>query len=148
MAAENEPFRFIFVSGYRVTQQPGRFTSLYCKYKGEAESLLSEMRVANPSFEAESVRPNIVDSTAHASIKPFLAPPIPLYRFIERFAMPSLRLMAKSMIIPSDSLGKFLAQTAMGKQENVLRQGGRDIGMLEGRMRLVENEAIRRIAGI
>lgn len=48
---ESDNFRFIFVSGEGATSDPGRFTALFGRVKGETDAALMEMESRNPQFE-------------------------------------------------------------------------------------------------
>ncbi|KAJ5468742.1 hypothetical protein N7475_006494 [Penicillium sp. IBT 31633x] len=68
----NHPFRFIHVSGEGATQNPGRFSPIFARVKGETEVLLGSLSEQNSTFRADSVRPAFVDSATHDAIKPYI----------------------------------------------------------------------------
>ncbi|KAM0554945.1 hypothetical protein ACHAPJ_006681 [Fusarium lateritium] len=51
--SDDEPFRFVYVSGLGATTTPGFFTSFFGRIKGEAELALAEL--STPRFHIESV---------------------------------------------------------------------------------------------
>lgn len=146
LAPANEPFRFIYVSGLGATQIPGMFSAIFARVKGETETKLSEMRGANPRFAAESVRAAGVDATAHTAIHPFIPDPGMLYKVMNATLLPVMTTFMKGMHTPTEPLGRFLTEMAMGKHEAELK--GKDVVTLDGGLRLVENGTFRRIMGL
>lgn len=142
---ENEPFNFVYVSGGGTTLQPGRFTPLFARVKGETELALSEMRTANPLFHAMSMRPYFIDYIAHDAIKPY----IPNQGLIRSTAMaaigPIIRAGVKSQWSPTIPLGQFLVELAAGGYRNQLQGDG--IEKLAG-FAIIDNLAFRRLVGL
>ncbi|OLN87587.1 Protein fmp52, mitochondrial [Colletotrichum chlorophyti] len=145
---DNEPFRFIYVSGEGATQEPGRFSAIFARVKGETETLLSEMRAANPRLQAESIRPAFVDKINHDEIKPYVPYKGPIDTFGNRFLGPVVRAILPSFVSPTEVLGKFMVEMAMGKVDSQLAAGGKGIVTLNGGLRVVENVGFRRLAGL
>ncbi|CAN8102790.1 unnamed protein product [Discula destructiva] len=144
LGTETQPFNFVYVSGDGATQQPGRFTPIFGRVKGETETQLAAMRAANPaSFHASSVRPAFIDAAAHDAIKPYL-PPSGLAKAVlgPPFGMVA-RTFWKSMCSPTEPLGKFLAEMAMGRWDASFR--GLGVETL-GELPVLENAAFRRLA--
>ncbi|CAG8364775.1 unnamed protein product [Penicillium salamii] len=144
----NAPFRFIHVSGEGATQSPGRFSPIFARVKGETESLLGKLSEENPSFRVDSVRPAFVDSAAHTAIHPYL----PSGGMVETVAKagialiaPGIRCFYKSMHSPTEHLGPFLTDMAMGRYETKLQGSG--VFKLGGGF-VVENVGMRRILGL
>jgi len=147
-ASQDSPLRFIYVSGDGATQDPGRFSQTFSRVKGEAELALAELRAKSPGLRAESVRPSYVDASAHAAIHPYIPDPGLLYRWGACIIGPPIRIAARSFHSPTQPLGQFLMDMAMGKYDGQLDTGAKDIGTLNGGLRIVENSAFRRMAGV
>ncbi|KAI1463786.1 putative nucleoside-diphosphate-sugar epimerase [Daldinia caldariorum] len=145
LGSEEKPFNFVFVSGRGATQQPGRFSPIFARVKGETELALAEMRKANPSFHASSVRPAFVDSASHDAIKPYLPAKGALYKAGEVLLGPPVRFAAKSICSPTQELGHFLTEMAMGRYKDQFK--AKDIQM-EGEFPILENSAFRRLSGL
>jgi hypothetical protein len=146
IATEQEPFNFVFVSGLGATTKPGRWSAIFARVKGETEVALAELRKANPFFRVSSVRPAMVDAAAHTAIQPYLpAQPALLKVFETAIGLP-IRLCAHSYWSPTEPLGKFLAEVAMGKYQNQF-VAGKDIEKI-GEFPIIENTALRRLVGI
>ncbi|GJC78692.1 protein fmp52, mitochondrial [Colletotrichum liriopes] len=145
---ENEPFRFIYVSGKGATQQPGRFSAIFARVKGETETLLSEMRAANPRLRTESIRPAFVDNVDHDAIKPYVPDPGMLYKLMNVSLASMTRTLLPSFVSPTEIMGKFMAEMAMGKIDADLAAGGEGITTLNGGLRIVENTGFRRLVGL
>ncbi|KAK1531904.1 nucleoside-diphosphate-sugar epimerase [Colletotrichum paranaense] len=144
----NEPFRFIYVSGEGATQTPGRFSAIFARVKGETETLLSEMRAANPRLRAESVRPAFVDKAGHEAVETYAPNAGALYNAMNMFLGPVIRATMPSFVSPTEVLGKFMSEMAMGKMDDGLTAGGKGIITLNGGLRVVENVGFRRLAGL
>ncbi|KAF9880156.1 nucleoside-diphosphate-sugar epimerase [Colletotrichum karsti] len=144
---ENEPFRFVYVSGEGATQKPGLFSAIFARVKGETETLLSEMRAADPRLQAESIRPAFVDAANHTAIKPYIPNPGLAYNVMNVTLGPLIR-MAPSLMSPTEILGGFMAEMAMGKHDAGMAAGGKGIITLNGGLRVVENVGFRRLAGL
>lgn len=143
-----EPFRFIYVSGEGATQKPGMLlTPMYGKVKGEAEAALSELRGKFPYLHAQSVRPAFVDPVTHTAIKPFIPqiPPGLLMTPAKMVLPPVMRALYKQGVTPTQPLGKFLVDMAMGKLDGQLEGNG--ISQL-GALSVVQNVGLRRLAGL
>ncbi|KAL0944924.1 nucleoside-diphosphate-sugar epimerase [Colletotrichum truncatum] len=145
---DNEPFRFVFVSGEGATQTPGRFSAIFARVKGETETLLSELRGSNPRLQTESIRPAFVDCVNHPAIKPYIPNPGMLYNAANVTMGPVVRKLVPSFVSPTEVLGKFMTEMAMGKHDSGLASGGQGIITLTGGLRIVENVGFRRLAGL
>ncbi|KAL1848957.1 hypothetical protein Daus18300_013415 [Diaporthe australafricana] len=147
LGSDAQPFNFVYVSGEGTTHSPGRFTPIFGRVKGETEKALAEMRRANPSFHASSVRPAFVDAAAHDAIKPYVPA-----QGMARDAMlavlgPPIRILAKGSWSPTLPLGRFMTEMAMGRWEAEMRAGGPAIERL-GEFPVLGNSAFRRLAGL
>lgn len=145
----NPPFRFVYVSGEGATQTPGLFSAHFAKVKGETESLLGQLSAKNPDlFRADSVRPAFVDAAAHDSVKSYVSGPV-ISGFGAKFALnvlgPPVRLFMKGMHSPTEHLGRFLTDTAMGRIDGKFE--GKGAFKLGGSW-VVENVGMRRILGL
>ncbi|KAI0467712.1 putative nucleoside-diphosphate-sugar epimerase [Xylaria cf. heliscus] len=145
LANENEPFNFVYVSGNGATLEPGRFTPIFGRVKGETEAALAALRKQNPLMQASSVRPAAVDGTAHEAIKKYI-PTAPLaYRMIAPVLLMPIRVGMPGMHSPTSELGRFLTEMAMGKHP--ITSPARDIAMI-GQFPILENSAFRRLVGL
>ncbi|KAJ5162775.1 uncharacterized protein N7500_004605 [Penicillium coprophilum] len=144
----NHPFRFIHVSGEGATQTPGRFSPIFARVKGNTETLLGELSEQKPNFRVDSVRPAFVDPATHDSIKPYI-PSSGVTGVVSRAGLallaPGVRYLMKSMHSPTQHLGSFLTEMAMGRYEGRLQGPG--VFKLGGGY-VVENFGMRRILGL
>lgn len=129
----------MYVSGNGATFAPGRLTPIFGRVKGETELRLAEMRKANPAFHASSIRPAFIDSAAHDAIKPYL----PSTGVLATVFGPGLRAFAKSRWSPTEPLGKFMTEMAMGRWDASLEGLGIE---KVGDFPVVENVGFRRLA--
>ncbi|KND89659.1 hypothetical protein TOPH_05653 [Tolypocladium ophioglossoides CBS 100239] len=143
--SEARPFRFVYVSGSGATQTPGRFSLIFARVKGEAEQALADLTAELPTLRADTVRPSYVDSLSHETIKPYIHGPGMLYNVSAATIGPALRAAFKRMYSPTEALGDFLTQMAMGKVDGKLE--GRGAFRL-GPSWVVENVGFRRIMGL
>lgn len=145
LGSEEEPFNFVYVSGTGATTQPGRFSAIFARVKGETELALAEMRRANPSFHASSIRPAFIDAASHDAIKPYIPVKTPLYKAAYALLGPPMRYGARSYWSPTQDLGRFLTEMAMGRYKDQFK--AKDIQM-EGEFPILENSAFRRLSGL
>ncbi|KAH6884906.1 hypothetical protein B0T10DRAFT_531068 [Thelonectria olida] len=148
LAPNDEPFRFIYVSGQGSKQDPGRFASRYSRVKGETETSLSELRAIYPRLLTEAVGPGYVDAKDHAAIHAHVSNQGFLYDSVRTVLGLPIRLAIESLHAPTEPLGRFLAEMAMGKFDVQLSEGGSDIVTVHGGLRIVKNAAFRRLAGL
>jgi hypothetical protein len=141
----NEPFNFVYVSGKGATTDPGRFSAIFARVKGETELALADARRANPLFHASSVRPAIVDAGAHDAVKNYLPQPTIAYRAAYKLLYPA-RIGLINWWSPTEHLGRFLTDMAMGKYKDQL--GATSDIQKVGEFPILENTAFRRIAGL
>ncbi|KAK7955958.1 nucleoside-diphosphate-sugar epimerase [Apiospora aurea] len=146
-----EPFNFVYVSGAGATTEPGRFSSLFARVKGETELALAAMRNNNnrnphQGFHALSMRPAGVDGSAHEAIRPYLpTPPLPL-RLMAPVLLPAMRNLTPRFHSPTEPMGRFLTELAMGLHaEQVRGAEGKGVQMV-GELPIVENAVFRKIA--
>ncbi|KUI59823.1 hypothetical protein VP1G_07082 [Cytospora mali] len=118
LASDEQPFNFVYVSGGGATTEPGKFSRIFARVKGEVEAALAEMRRADPSFHAVSVRPLAVDASAHAAIKPYIPTPPLLLRVLMPVLGPPVRTFFTGMHSPTEHLGRVLTELAMGRHED------------------------------
>ncbi|KAJ5834209.1 hypothetical protein N7447_000235 [Penicillium robsamsonii] len=144
----NHPFRFIHVSGEGATQTPGRFTPIFARVKGNTEMLLGTLSEQKPTIRIDSVRPGFVDSATHDAIKPYI-PSGGVSGVVANLGLallaPGIRYLMKSMHSPTEHLGSFLTQMAMGRHEEKLQGPG--VFKLGGGY-VVVNSGMRRILGL
>ncbi|KAI2686622.1 hypothetical protein CBS147332_7092 [Penicillium roqueforti] len=144
----NHPFRFIHVSGEGATQTPGRFSPIFARVKGETEALLGTLSEQNPTFRVDSVRPAFVDPATHDAIKPYI-PSGATAGVVANLGVallgPGIRCFMKSMHSPTEQLGSFLTEMAMGRYEAKLEGPG--VFRLGGGY-VIENIGMRRILGL
>ncbi|KAJ5123115.1 hypothetical protein N7448_009212 [Penicillium atrosanguineum] len=139
------PFRFIYVSGEGATQDPGRFSPIFARVKGETEKLLGELSEQNPRIRVDSMRPGFVDFAAHDSIKSYIPQPGISQRILLSIAGPPVRAFYKQAQSPTEHLGGFLTEMAMGRMEG--KYEGMGVFKLGGSW-IVENKGMRRILGL
>ncbi|KAI0892035.1 putative nucleoside-diphosphate-sugar epimerase [Annulohypoxylon nitens] len=145
LASEQEPFNFVYVSGNGATTQPGRFSAIFARVKGETELALAEMRKANPFYHASSVRPAFIDAARHDAIKPYIPTQPFAIRATGATLGPAIRCGLPSFWSPTAELGQFLTEMAMGRYKDQFKAS--DIQM-EGEFPILENSAFRRMAGL
>ncbi|OQE47180.1 hypothetical protein PENCOP_c001G01962 [Penicillium coprophilum] len=123
----NHPFRFIHVSGEGATQTPGRFSPIFARVKGDTETLLGELSEQKSTFRVDSVRPAFVDPATHDAIKSYI-PSSGVTGVVSRVGLallaPGVRYLMKSMHSPTEHLGSFLTEMAMGRHEGRLQGPG------------------------
>ncbi|KAJ5110417.1 hypothetical protein N7532_000952 [Penicillium argentinense] len=143
----NPPFRFVHVSGEGATQEPGRFSPIFAQVKGEVESILGDISEKNPNtFRADTVRPAFVDPASHDAIKPYLPSNNGIWYKVGMVLLgPGIRQLYKSMHSPTERLGPFLTEMAMGRMDGKLEGSG--VFKLGGGW-VVENKGMRRILGL
>jgi hypothetical protein len=134
----DSPFTFVYVSGEGATQTPGMFTALYGRVKGQIESALFDFSKQNPMFKLYNVRLGGVDWMNQPEIHPF----VPKQALYKKVMIPPLNMVYKSLMIPTQPMGKIMTELAMSKGEPLQ---GSDIRM-EGT--LLSNVALRRMAGL
>ncbi|KAH8900585.1 hypothetical protein GQ53DRAFT_790229 [Thozetella sp. PMI_491] len=138
------PFRFIYVSGLSATQNPGAFTTLQARVKGETEMQLSQL--VTDSFHIEAPRPAAVDPKGHAAIAPFVPDPGAFARYARAAALPLMSRFA-SLHSPTEEMGRCLVGIAMGKFDARMdreQKAGGEVFRADGGLRVVENSAMRR----
>lgn len=145
LGSDKKPFNFVYVSGNGTTHTPGRSTPIFGRVKGETELELAAMRKANPSFHASSIRPSFIDSGGHEAIKPYLAPP----GLIKSVLVPPFAVLARRYIrsrwSPTEPLGKFMTEMAMGRWDSRLED--EDVVKV-GQFPIVENVMFHKLAGL
>jgi hypothetical protein len=146
LASPEQPFNFVYVSGSGANTEPGMFTQLFARVKGEVELALADMCRSNPSFHTISARPMAVDASGHAAIAPYIPTPPPAYRLLIPVLGPPVRTWFKGIHSPTEPLGRVLAELAIGKHEEQ-SVAGDDVRMI-GNFPILENRALRRFAGL
>ncbi|KAJ5167686.1 Botcinic acid biosynthesis cluster B protein 16 [Penicillium canariense] len=139
---ESSAFNFVFVSGEGATSEPGRFTPLFGRVKGETESALMEMETQNPDFRPLIVRPAFVDPKSHQAILPWIPQGSVAKRVAETAFGPVIRVFFKASHSPTAPLGEFLAGLAMGKFDGKLKGEGVET---HGGSSLITNVGFRRL---
>lgn len=153
-AEQKEPFRFVYVSGEGATQNPGPFSALYARVKGETEQELADLSAQMPpgSLEVVSARPAFVDAAQHKAIAAYV-PVLGLTRNAMTVVLgPPIRAFWKSFVSPTDALGRFLTDVAAGKVgddklegRGAFRLGGDGSSSSSW---VVENVGFRRVMGL
>ncbi|KAK1777761.1 hypothetical protein QBC45DRAFT_330039 [Copromyces sp. CBS 386.78] len=167
--SEKKPFHFIYISGEGATTTPlpslpllSRLTTpWYAIVKGQAELALSKLSPPSPSnpnshpFQVYSMRPGWVDPTSHPSIHPYIPQLSPFLNLMVCVLGPPIRVGYKKLWSPTELLGKFCVEMAMGGWDERIRKeiGGQEGGKngfekLEGGGVVVGNEGWRRVAGL
>ena len=144
-SSEGEPFNFVFVSGVGATLEPGRWTALYGRVKGETEAALAGLRKANPLFRALSVRPAMVDPTTHDAVKPYLPNHATATKLLAVFGPPT-KMLLPSFHSPTQDLGRVFTELAMGRHADQLA-GTKGVQMV-GDFPILSNIAFRSLAAL
>ncbi|KAI1255578.1 hypothetical protein MGN70_002693 [Eutypa lata] len=143
LASDGEPFNFVYVSGLGATLEPGRFTQIFARVKGETELALAELRKSSPLLHALSARPAVIDPLDHDTIKPYI-PIAPWTIGVARNILgPIVKRGLPKLYSPTEELGRVLTELAMGKHTD--RFTATDIGKV-GEFPILENTALRRLA--
>lgn len=145
LASGKDAFQFVFVSGDGATSEPGALTPLYARIKGEAEVALAEVRKATPQLHANSVRPGFVDWAGHDAIIPYISPRPMMKQAAITLLGPVFRAALPGRCSPTQPLGRFLAETAMGKWEE--KMAGPGIEKI-GDLCVISNSDFRRLSGL
>jgi hypothetical protein len=122
------------------------FTPIFGRVKGETELLLAEMQKANPRFRVESVRPAFIDYGDHKSIHPYLHQTASKQAW-NTATGPIFRSAFRRFCSPTEPLGKFLAECAMGKWDGQYKGPGFETVGDSG-FTIVHNNGFRALAGL
>jgi hypothetical protein len=160
-ASLSNPFKFVYVSGTfhssiliiatltraqigeGATTDPGMFTPLFGKVKGETEKAFLELSKTTPSLKPYSLRPAGVDPTYHSEIQPFIPRTKSFMLKIAQAALlPVFRAVGANMVSPTKELGQVLVDLAMSDGERLQGQG------VLGEGRTISNVGMRRLAGL
>ncbi|PTB63999.1 hypothetical protein BBK36DRAFT_1125481 [Trichoderma citrinoviride] len=142
--SEDQPFRFVYVSGEGATQEPGYCTATFGRVKGETEVALAEMSNETRSMRTYSVRLGAVDASQHDAIKKYIPDPGALYRAMGSALYPVIRTVMPLGLAPTDIAGDCLCKMAMGKLDDKLEGPG---AIKNGLSWTLNNKAMRRVAG-
>ncbi|KAJ5215041.1 hypothetical protein N7468_010720 [Penicillium chermesinum] len=139
-------FKFVYVSGEGATQNPGRFTPIFGRVKGEAEVALLALAKQYPSLKPFSVRPAFVDPAHDPEVlKVVMKRPDQqtlLKKGMHSLLGPVVRATAPGTVSPTEYLGKFLTDLAKGNGQPLEGKG------VTGEGRIINNVAFRREVGI
>lgn len=142
----DQPFRFVYVSGEGATQQPGRFSAIFARVKGETEQALADLTSkSGGALQADSVRPAFVDAAQHDAIRPYIPDPGLLYRATIGVIGPVIRGAMPGSHSPTPMLGSFLTEMALGTKDSSLQASG---AFRLGPSWVVPNVAIRTAMGL
>jgi len=106
---------------------------------------LAEVSKAHPQLYGYTVRPGFVDLASHDAIKPYVPPRPILKQTAITLLGPVYRTALPSRCSPSQPLGKFLVEVAMGKWDKEI--GGPGFQSIEG-LAVVGNHDFRRLSGL
>ncbi|KAK4172562.1 hypothetical protein QBC36DRAFT_222416 [Triangularia setosa] len=150
LQATSKPFNFVYVSGQGSTFQPGLFTPIFGKTKGETELALADIRKKNPLFQASTVRPGFVDWIDQDKNVTGYMPALGALRTgLGHLLQPVFKLGIRGNWSPTEPLGGFLTGLATGKWNGELKMLKGDEGqVLEGGFPVVENRFFRRVMGL
>ncbi|TLD15238.1 hypothetical protein PspLS_10655 [Pyricularia sp. CBS 133598] len=142
------PFDFVYVSGLGATTTPGRFSQLFARVKGEAELGLAALQDENPLLRGSSVRAGFIDPAAHQAIGEYIPAKPMLMNLTERLLGPVVRGFWKSAWSPTEHLGKFLTDMAVGKwpEKEMVAAGADKLG--KGGFLVVENPTFQKLQGL
>ncbi|OJJ85285.1 putative nucleoside-diphosphate-sugar epimerases [Aspergillus glaucus CBS 516.65] len=135
-------FNFVFVSGEGATREPGFFTPLFGRVKGETEIALMELEKKIPHFRPVIVRPAMVDSKDHDALRQWIPPATGLKGLAESIFGPIIRSSLKTMHSPTKPLGWSLAQLATGSLDGGMKGEGIEVS---GRTATVTNIGFRKL---
>ncbi|KAL8297711.1 hypothetical protein RB597_007201 [Gaeumannomyces tritici] len=140
-----EPFNFVFVSGDGATLEPGRLSPIFARVKGETEAELVRMREENPLFRAHTVRPAAIDPTHHDAIKPYM----PAQGLLIGSLRSAIRVLMSSYTSPTEHLGKFMTDMAIGKWPDASKLAGPGVKPVgSSGFAIVQNAGFRRMMGL
>ncbi|KAI0132439.1 putative nucleoside-diphosphate-sugar epimerase [Xylariales sp. AK1849] len=141
------PFRFVYVAGGDTTTKPGNFTMFQARIKGEAELALAELCMKTPAIKGYSVRPYAVDMETHEAIKPYVGARPLIHRVAGYLLLGIFRKYAKDHWAPTEPLGEFLTELALGQHDAVLRDDSTlDVEKLDD-FAIWSNGALRKAKG-
>lgn len=140
--SDSKNFSFVFVSGEGATMEPGFFTPLFGRVKGETEIALMELDKKIPHLRPVIVRPAMVDYEDHDELQQWIPSATGLKRLAESILGPIKRSSVKTMHSPTKPLGRFLAELATGSLDRELKGEGVE---LSGRTATVTNVGFRRL---
>lgn len=105
-----KPFRFVYVSGIGATQNPGRFTALYAKTKGETETALAQLAEESPALMVTAPRPCAVDVAPHEEARKYAPEPMWMHKILRGALMTPIRIAYHKMYASTELLGGVLTQ--------------------------------------
>ena len=135
----------------KATRNPGRFTALFARAKGAAESSLISIIATHPSLRVYNVRPAFIDDTKDATLRE--GKKSSMYAWMDKMA-PVLRAAYPTGVSPTGKLAEILVRCVeeKGTKEKVERayqgKGVSFDGEGEGVGVLIENVGLRRLAGL
>ncbi|KAL8885520.1 MAG: hypothetical protein Q9192_006631 [Flavoplaca navasiana] len=133
----------------KVTRTPGRFTPLFARVKGEAETSLLALRSDTPGLRVWNVRPAFIDESQN----PLKDGPDMLVKRLSYRIAPLLRTVWPSGVTPTSPLAAISEDCALetdSKEEVKARIQGKGVTVEEGDTLgvLLANIGIRRLAGL
>ncbi|KAK8051780.1 hypothetical protein PG993_003165 [Apiospora rasikravindrae] len=138
------PFRFVYVAGGDTTTKPGLLTAFQARVKGETELSLGAI-CRSSHLNGYSVRIFYPDMAGHDAIKPYIAPRPLVHNIAEVVLGAPIRRFAKNLWAPTDKLGEFLVEVAMGRHDDDIDAADGN-GTVDG-LTIVSNADIRRVKG-
>ncbi|KAK8042443.1 Botcinic acid biosynthesis cluster B protein 16 [Apiospora phragmitis] len=140
------PFRFVYVAGGDTTTKPGLLTAFQARIKGETELSLGSLCRSSPNNQLRgySVRIFYPDMAGHDAIKPYVAPRPLVHNVAEVFLDAPIRRFAKNLWAPTEKMGEFLAEVAMGRHDDIAAADGQE--KVDG-MTIISNADLRRFKG-
>ncbi|KAL8775544.1 MAG: hypothetical protein Q9209_000040 [Squamulea sp. 1 TL-2023] len=148
-ASLSSTFNFVYISGEGATHSPGRFTPLFARVKGDAETSLLALRSDRPGLRIWNVRPAFIDESQN----PLKEGPDVMVKKLAYRAAPLLRIVWPSGVSPTGPLAELLESCALetASIEDVKdRIQGTGVTVEEGDTLgvLLANKGIRRLAGL
>ncbi|KAK7956405.1 uncharacterized protein PG986_005627 [Apiospora aurea] len=131
-------------TGGDTTTKPGLLTAFQARIKGETELSLGAI-CRSSHLQGYSVRIFYPDMAGHDAIKPYIAPRPLVHSVAEAVLGAPIRHFAKNLWAPTDKLGEFLVEVAMGRHDA-------DIDAADGQesvdgLTIISNADIRRVKG-
>ena len=136
------PLTFVYVSGEGVTHEPGFFTPIFGRVKGEAELALHKLASENPDKLTTYIgRPGGVDPRAQPEIAAFIPKSSGIIGALRGPLLGTIGVVKKDMLSPTKELGEAFVELAKKRGEELKGEG-----MVAGW--IATNVGLRRMRGI
>ncbi|KAI9787992.1 MAG: hypothetical protein M1816_007296 [Peltula sp. TS41687] len=137
------PCNLVWVSGEGATHQPGMFTPIFGRVKGETEKeLLAHSASVGGRLPVYVVRPGAVDPQAHKDLAPFVPKFTGLEPLYRGPIVAATRRMMPALHSPSKQMAEVMVRLAGGDGKPLSGKG------IEGEGRIVTNVGLRALGGL